>query len=107
VDFGPCVVLEQWLCGSEWRSVRGTRAKAVWYWIVVRAWYLSSGCVEVDLGPRVGLLPGCVLLEHIPCVVVERGPCSWYLSSGCVVVEHVPWTVIQQFLYICATRSVR
>jgi hypothetical protein len=29
VNRGPCVVLEQWLCGSESRSVRGTRAVGV------------------------------------------------------------------------------
>jgi hypothetical protein len=38
VDCGPGEVLEQWLCGSESRSVRGLRAVTVWYLIGVRAW---------------------------------------------------------------------
>jgi hypothetical protein len=30
VDFGSCVVQEQWLCGSESMSVLGVRLVAVW-----------------------------------------------------------------------------
>jgi hypothetical protein len=70
--------IEQWLCGSESRSVRSLRAVAVWSWIIVRAWYLSSVCVVVDRGP-------CVVLEQWLCIV-DRGPCvvleQWLYSSG-------------------------
>jgi hypothetical protein len=49
------VGLDQWLCGSGSRSVLGTRAVAVWWWIAVRVWYWSSGCVVEDRGPCVEL----------------------------------------------------
>jgi hypothetical protein len=39
VENGPGVVLQQWLCDSGMRSVRGTGAVAAWFLKGVRAWY--------------------------------------------------------------------
>jgi hypothetical protein len=55
VDFGPCVVHEQWLCGSEPMSVLGSRVVAVWLFVVIHAWYKGSGYVLLNLGPCVGI----------------------------------------------------
>jgi hypothetical protein len=44
---GPCVVLDHCLCGSGWRSVRGTREEGVSYCIAVRDCYLNSWSIAV------------------------------------------------------------
>jgi hypothetical protein len=56
VKRGPYVVLEQWLCFSGTRSVRGTETVAVWYWNEGRTCFWSSGCVVVERGPCVVLM---------------------------------------------------
>jgi hypothetical protein len=50
VGCGPFVIQVQWLCGIESRSVGCTRTVAVYLWILVCEWYISSSCVVVDRG---------------------------------------------------------
>jgi hypothetical protein len=51
VGCGPCLVLGQWLCCIETRSVRGTTPVAVLLLILFRKCYKSRGCMVVKLCP--------------------------------------------------------